>query len=163
LEAPSLPADAVAGGFALPLVAEGAPEVAESLAALVTFTIGAGVSESSADPAHDLAVGVRLQRLEGQLVARLAGDLDREREVHELARGDPPVRAVAGERDPADLLVDRPVVGLDGLGQLLRGDLGGPPGAGLVHAGHRPPPLSGCHTSVPRIAPGSEPTAIGTL
>jgi hypothetical protein len=46
LEAPSLPADAVAGGFALPLVAEGAPEVAESLAAMVTVTIGAGVSES---------------------------------------------------------------------------------------------------------------------
>jgi hypothetical protein len=30
-----------------------------------------------------------------------------------------------------------------------------------VHAGRRPPPLSGCHTSVPRIAPGSEPTARG--
>ena len=78
---------------------------------------GRVVGVLGADPAHDLAAGVGLQRLEGQLVAGLAGDLDREPEVLERAGRDRVVVALGGPGDRVDAFGDLAVVGLDRRGR----------------------------------------------
>ena len=106
---------------------------------------GGVVGALGADPAHDLAAAVGLQRLEGQLVAGLAGDLARERPKSWKAPG-----GIASSSPSAvqvivlDALGDLAVVGLDRRRRACSVvTLTRPAGDGLVGRGLRSRPGTG--------------------